>query len=80
MSPEDIERKVLLVLSAVLKRDFDVGSNVVREQTGGWDSLKHVEIMFALEDEFGLEFSEQELGGLDSTAAIVKAVSEKYAA
>ena len=41
-----------------------------RSDIGEWDSLKHVEIVFALEDEFGVQFDESEFAAMDSPAAI----------
>ncbi len=75
-----IEQTVLAVLTAILKRPFSDSTDITRQSTANWDSLKHIEIMFALEDELGAEFSEEELVSLDSVAKIVDAVSAKHAA
>ena len=39
-----------------------------------WDSLKHIEIMFALEDRCDVRFSQDELASLDRLSAIVERV------
>lgn len=75
-----IEQTVLAVLSTILKRPFSDSTDITRQSTANWDSLKHIEIMFALEDELGTEFSEEELVSLDSVSKIVDAVSAKHAA
>jgi acyl carrier protein len=75
-----IEQAVLGVLGTILKRKLAAGTAVSRQGTAGWDSLKHIEIMFALEEEFGIEFSEGELARLDSVERIVEAVQGKHAA
>lgn len=75
-----IEQTVLAVLTAILKRPFSDSTDITRQSTANWDSLKHIEIMFALEDELGTEFSEEELVSLDSVSKIVDAVSAKHAA
>jgi acyl carrier protein len=75
-----IEQTVLTVLAAVLKRPFHDSVEITRQNTASWDSLKHIEIMFALEDELGAEFSEEELVMLDSVPKIVDAVLAKHAA
>lgn len=80
MNREQIEQTVLSVLASVLKRQFESASDVTRQNTPGWDSLKHIEIMFALEDELGVEFSEEELAHLDSVAKIADATQAKHAA
>lgn len=75
-----IEQTVLAVLTAILKRPFSDSTDITRQSTANWDSLKHIEIMFALEEELGTEFSEEELVSLDSMSKIVDAVSAKHAA
>lgn len=74
-----LEEEVLAVLAVVVKRKFDIGSHVSRKNTPEWDSLKHIELMFALEDRFDIQFSEEELARLDSVATIVEAVGRMNA-
>lgn len=78
MNRDQIEQTVLTVLTAVLKRPFPPGIDIQRRDTPGWDSLKHIEIMFSLEDELGTEFSEDELASLNSVGRIVEAVLAKH--
>ena len=74
-----IEQTVLVVLTTILKCPFHDRADITRQDTASWDSLKHIEIMFALEDELDVEFSEDELVTLDSVAKIVDAVLSKHA-
>lgn len=69
-----IEQTVLAVLVTMLKQKFDSSSDITRKHVANWDSLKHIEIMFALEDELGVVFSEEELADLDGFQKIVEAV------
>jgi acyl carrier protein len=78
MQRDAIEAKVVYVLSAILRQSVDVSAG--RDVLAHWDSLKHIEIMFALEDELGIQFSEAELADLDSVASIVDAAMGHYAA
>ncbi|MDS1141166.1 acyl carrier protein [Pusillimonas sp. SM2304] len=68
---------VLTVIGTVLK--VQVGPDTSRADLAAWDSLKHVEIMFALEDEFGIVFSEEELSGLNSVKAIIQRIVDDEA-
>jgi len=70
---QQIEQVVLKVISTVLREP--VGPDASRSGLAKWDSLKHVEIMFALEDAFDMVFSEEDLSGLDSVANIVDRVA-----
>jgi len=69
MDRHQIETVVLAVLASMLKREVDL--NTSRDNTPQWDSLKHIEIIFAVEDELHIEFSEEEMATLDSVANIV---------
>jgi len=78
MQRQDIEKAVLEALQIVLKTEVDLSSS--RENCAQWDSLKHIEIIFAIEDALGLQFDEAELADLNSVARIVAAVQEHHAA
>ncbi|GGD00291.1 acyl carrier protein [Undibacterium terreum] len=80
MNRQEIEDIVLDTVATILKRPLDAGLNSTRSSIVEWDSLKHVEIMFALEDELGTEFSEEELAQLDSVMKIVDVVAARQAA
>ena len=80
MDRNQIEQTVLTVLATVLKSPIHDSADITRQNTASWDSLKHIEIMFALEDELGAEFSEEELVMLDSVTKIVDAILGKHAA
>lgn len=78
MDSQQIEAVVLTVLSTVLK--CPVHPNSTRKNTPQWDSLKHIEVIFAVEDELGLQFSEEELPSLDSVSHIVDRALARHAA
>ena len=78
MDRQSVQNTVVKVLSAILKCETDIDTS--RENTPQWDSLKHIEIIFAVEDELEIEFSQQEMVGLDSVAKIVSAAVNQHAA
>lgn len=80
MNRNQVEQIVLIVLTTILKQPLEAGAEITRSNTPNWDSLKHIEIMFALEDKLCTEFSEEELSLLDSVTKIVDAALAKYAA
>lgn len=69
---------VLDALRVVLKTEVNADTSV--HNTPQWDSLRHIEVIFAVEDATGVQFDEEELGGLDSVARIVAALQAKHAA
>jgi acyl carrier protein len=79
MDRATVEDMVLRVLAAVLDVAH-LSTESSRDNTPEWDSLRQVQIIFAVEDEFGVEFTESELSGLGSVAALTDAVVARHAA
>jgi len=68
------------LLSITVGRQIGVTEAVERDSEPSWDSLKHVELIFMLEDRFGIRFSEEEMAELHSSDEIVHTIEEKRAA
>ena len=68
------EERVRRVLETTLGISITPGSDVRREEEPRWDSLKHVALIFAIEDEFDVQLTEQQMERIDSLRAIVEAV------
>ena len=71
----DIENKVISVISKVLKEDVD--KNTTRKDCSKWDSLKHIEVIFAIEDEFEIEFTEEEMYKMNDVSSFVRKLSNE---
>lgn len=67
----DLERRVISTLALALGPDLMVSIESARSNTPAWDSLKKVEIIFILEEEFDVQFTESELIELESVHSIV---------
>ena len=46
----------------------------------GWDSLAHVGLMFSIESEFGITFSDQEMSSLEDVGALRRVVETRAGA
>lgn len=75
MNRNSVEERVLMVISSILK--VPVNSESTRLEVPSWDSLKHVEVIFAIEDEFDIEFKEEILFELNSVSEIVKRICDE---
>ena len=53
MDKSEIELKILSILSHLLKVDLNLDSNM--DNTNGWDSLMHIQILSAIETEFNID-------------------------
>jgi acyl carrier protein len=77
--PSHLSSEVRDLLLRILKLPTADG-DLVRADVEQWDSLKHMEIIFALEDRYGVQFDESEFQALDSAAAIAAALHKHLAA
>jgi acyl carrier protein len=77
LEPTDTGAEVRRLLGMMLRRDIGDSENPSRATEPGWDSLKHVEIAFLLEDQFDIRLSHQEISSLSDLEQIVKFVAEK---
>lgn len=80
MTRDEMEIRVSEVLELVLKVRIRPGEPLLRPETPEWDSLNHVEIVYAVEESLEVAFSEAEISALDSSRAIVDAVERHRAA
>ncbi|MGI9306080.1 MAG: acyl carrier protein [Gammaproteobacteria bacterium] len=67
--------EVRRIIAAVLK--LPARDCFRRKETPEWDSLKNLEVFFALEDAFAVEFGEEEFTALDSCEALARAIAAK---
>ena len=72
----DQSERVQAVFAAILKRPVGAEEEITREDEKGWDSLKQMELIFAFEEEFGIEFTENDMAGLDSRAKFTARIME----
>ena len=69
--------RVFKVISQVL----NVPLNQITEESSpdsitGWDSLKHMNLVLALEEEFQVQFSEEQIVEMLNVALIIEALKE----
>jgi acyl carrier protein len=76
MNNQAIQEAVCEVLGVALDQGQPVDPGFCREEQAAWDSLKHIEVIFALEDRFGVQFSEGDMPQMDSVGKITQRVSE----
>ena len=76
----DFEGEIAVLIRQVLKLRESQMSTLSRTELAEWDSLKHMELIFALEDRYGVQFDESEFPLLTSTGAIAAALRRHRAA
>ena len=74
----DIENRTRVVMGKVLQmQPQDIPADVSRKTLAAWDSLRHMNLILALEDEFGVEFSDKEIADINSLDPLLEALRTK---
>jgi acyl carrier protein len=78
MQAAAVEERLFAVLSSILQVPREsLGPDTSRRTLEEWDSLKHMYVVLALEEEFDVEFSDSELATLNSVASLLEAIMAK---
>lgn len=80
MSVTTTTTKMREILETALATRLEGIANPSRDELQGWDSLSHIEVVFMVEEEWGVRFSEPEIAALRSLDDLVEAVRAKHAA
>jgi acyl carrier protein len=80
MTKDEITGRARAVLARALKVDpATITDNTSQADLSDWDSVRHMNVVLALENDFGIEFEDSELPTLTSLPLLVAAV-EKHTA
>lgn len=71
-----MKEKIRNILETVFETQID--DNFSQNSTDKWDSLAHLDIIVELENAFGISFTPQEMGAIQSYQDIVDIVTKKY--
>jgi acyl carrier protein len=78
--PDQIDRDVRRVLGTVFGRAIADGEPLSAKTEPSWDSLRHVEVLLAVEGALDVRFDEEEMPQLDSVDKLVGSVKRHRAA
>lgn len=78
MNQSSLQSDLCLLLSSILGKT--VNAETSRASEAAWDSLKHMEIIFAVEGKWGVTFSEEEMASISSVADLQHRLSSSDAA
>tara|TARA_B100001142_G_C14248863_1_gene622399 strand:+ start:403 stop:636 length:234 start_codon:yes stop_codon:yes gene_type:complete len=75
----NIEKRVKKIMSSVLEVPFETINNTSSsDNIKSWDSLKHMNLVVALEEEFNLVFTDEEITELINTKLIITVLADKF--
>ena len=75
---------ILEKLNEIFRDIFDDDSLVITETTTAndvedWDSIEHINLIDAVEKEFGMKFKRQEVSGMKNVGEMVQIIAERCA-
>ena len=77
MTKEDITTRARVALARALKADPEtIADNASQMDLSEWDSVRHMNVVLALENDFGIEFEDAELPTLTSLPLMVAAIEK----
>ena len=72
-----MEKKILEMVSDVLNIEIsNVSMETSIENTGVWDSLKQMQIVIAIEEEFGVKISDDDLIEANSVQKLITTINK----
>lgn len=75
---QEIEDRIRSVMSAVLAVPAEeINDGTSPDSIESWDSMKHMNMVVGLEEEFDIEFSDDDIVDMNNFALIVEAVSAR---
>ena len=58
---------------------LELAPEMTADDIPGWDSIAHIHLIFAVEEEFGIKLSTQDLESLDDIGALQAAIARHLA-
>jgi acyl carrier protein len=72
-----IQDRVIQVISNILNvPTTNLSDDSSPESVSQWESMKHISLVLALEEEFDIQFDDSQISDLQSVKAIVKAIGK----
>ena len=65
------------IIAEILELEVTNEELMDRENNSGWDSIKHLEIIMAIEEEFDIRFSSSEVTNVKGVTDLWRMVEEK---
>ena len=78
MTEPELYTAVQDLMRRVFERgDIQIGQETTAKDILGWDFVRHIEIMLAVEQKFGVKFRSSELDRIKSVGRLIEAIKKK---
>ena len=79
MKKNEIEKKLKKIMSIVFTIDESkIDTNTSNQNIEAWDSLKHLSLILAIEDEFNIRFTNKETTSINDFKTIVDIIQNNH--
>jgi acyl carrier protein len=77
MEPTQIKQKIVNAMSLVFEiPDAEINENSSTDTIENWDSLRHLNLVLALEEEFSVSLPDEEVGNMVNFKIIYHVISD----
>ena len=66
LNPEQLEKLSSIFKILFNRPDLELNDNLSAKNVPGWDSFNHVNLIINIEEEFGVRFTNDEVGGMQN--------------
>lgn len=75
--PEIYETLTTIFRDVFLRDDLVLSPELSAKDIAGWDSFKHIEIIIAMQEHYGITFRTRELDSLNNVGDLVRLIVSK---
>ena len=68
------KKRIINVISSILLKPLDDFDKTSQDYIAEWDSLNHAQIIFAIEDEYDFEFTQDQMASIKSANDILNII------
>ena len=74
----DIESRLLNIFNIIFSEDYvKINNRISMKNNKNWDSLKHLNLILAIEEEFNFKLSIEEISSSNNFLSIMKIIRKK---
>ena len=77
LNPEQLEKLSSIFKILFNRPDLELNDNLSAKNVPGWDSFNHVNLIINIEEEFGVQFNNDEVGGMQNVGSLKNLLASK---
>lgn len=74
---KSINTRLKTIFENIFENDFELKDSLTADEVNGWDSITHVKLILAVEEEFQIRFKLQEISSLKNLGDLRLSIEKK---